>query len=423
MLKLFTQETLAILIGTLLEWMEFTYFAYIIDKIAVTFFSNLSHSLNILMAFATFAVSYIARPIGGIIFGIIGDKYGRKPAMYYSLIGMGIATMTIGITPTYTTIGIFSPIVLIISRIIQGISVSGETAGSAIYLIENNSNKPYLASSLTCIFSALGMFVGAMLAVIISLPFIPSWGWRLPFIISGIICGVGIYIRYKLHESQAFLKIQHQGKITTYPIRELFKNYRLAAIRTFSIAVFIGVYIYICNIWWISYVVQNNFLNEVTAKIYATLAQGLVIIFTLLLAFTAEYIGGKWIMRIGLFISIVATYGLFNPHSTWNTSYLISMEILYAIGNASLSATMYKYFADLFPPSIRYTGQSVMWSIAVAIFGGTAPLVAQKLAAINIYWVIAYIGLSAIIALVVLNLKSCGSTGFRSGYIYSKISK
>ncbi len=119
MLKLFTQETLAILIGTLLEWMEFTYFAYIIDKIAVTFFSNLSHSLNILMAFATFAVSYIARPIGGIIFGIIGDKYGRKPAMYYSLIGMGIATMTIGITPTYTTIGICLPIVLIIFRIIQ----------------------------------------------------------------------------------------------------------------------------------------------------------------------------------------------------------------------------------------------------------------------------------------------------------------
>lgn len=402
--KLFTQETLAILIGTLLEWMEFTYFAYIIDKIAVTFFPSINHNLNILLAFGTFAVSYIARPIGGIIFGIIGDKYGRKPAMYYSLVGMGIATMTIGITPAYTTIGIFSPLVLIIARIIQGIAVSGETSGSAIYLIENNSKKPYLASSLTCIFSALGMFVGAMLAVIISLPALPSWGWRVPFIVSGTLCGIGIYIRYKLHESQAFLKIQQQDKIATYPILELFRNYRLAAVQTFAIAAFIGIYIYICNIWWISYATQNNLLDEVTAKIYATMAQGLVIIFTFLLAFIAEYTGGKWIMRGGLFISIIAAYGLFNPHNIWSTSYLISMEILYAIGNASLSATMYKYFADIFPPSIRYTGQSVMWSIAVAIFGGTAPLVAQKLAIISIYWVIAYIALSATLTLLLLNL-------------------
>lgn len=432
--RLLNQQTVAICIGTFLEWGEFTLFGYLIDKIAAVFYPiTLNHNLSIMAAFATFAVSYIARPLGGFIFGIIGDTIGRKPAMYYSLIGMGIATTTIGLIPAYADIGILSPLLLIIARIIQGISISSELCGGAIYLFENNPQTPYLSSSLNGIVAACGMFGGAIIAVIISLPYMPSWSWRIPFIIGGAACFWGLYIRSKLSESDIFLNIKLHDKLVAHPIRELIKHHLPAVIKTFCIAAFIGIYIYICNIWWISHVTQNNLVDKIDAKAYSTLGQGLMIIFTLTFASLTEYakagksfthtinnsgktnlitnliinknktkmiINGIGILRLGLFCSILAAYLLFMPIA-WTAPYLIMAEIMYALGNGAVSATVFKYLSDIFPPSIRYTGQSFIWSIAVAIFGGSAPLVAQTLSRINIKYVIIYIASSAMLAFMI----------------------
>lgn len=390
MLKLLSKVNIVISSGTLIEWAEFTYFSYIADKISLVFFPLLNHNLALLFTFTVFAISYITRPLGGVIFGIIGDKYGRKLSMYYSLIIMGSVTCAIGFIPGYTSLGIISPLLLVFFRLIQGFALAGEFCGSAIYLLETNPHKPYTSSSLTSIFSATGMFIGSLLAVIISLPNMPSWAWRLPFIIGGCICILATYARRNLPESIDFTILKDTNSLTKQPLKELITFHKIALIQTFLLASFMGIYIYICNIWWISYMLQTKHLNALNSKIYASSAQALVILFILLLAPIAEKLNNRWLLRIGLLLAIIASYLLFN--SKVNSSIQLSFAIvIYALANAAVSSTMFKYMADIFPIKLRASGQSSMWNIAIAILGGTAPLIAQSLYNYTINYVFMYI--------------------------------
>lgn len=393
-----SKSNLIIASGTLIEWAEFSYFAYILKQISAIFFPHIAPNLALLGAFTLFAVSYIARPISGLIFGILGDIYGRKIAMYYSMIAMGIASTLLGAIPSYAQIGIMSPILLMLCRLVQGFAVAGEFCGSSIYLLETNLAKPYLSSSLTSIFAALGMFLGAFMAVVISIPNLPSWAWRVPFILSGVLCIIATYARYLLPESSQFLRIKAQHTLSHNPLIELITKHKIAFLQTFLLASFVGIYIYICNIWWINYISNIHVLNLTMSRIYGALAQALVILFIFLFAILAEKLNNRLILRCGLLGSIIASYSLFSTYT--NNKYYILAITLYALANAAVSATMFKYLCDIFPIKLRSTGESGAWNIAVAIFGGTAPLIAQSLSNYTINYVIIYITSSAILALI-----------------------
>ena len=363
----------------LIEWIEFSFYAYLVAKLSPLFFAGVSAHLAILMGFGSFAVSYFARPIGGIIFGYIGDYSGRKPALFYSMTLMGIVTFAIGLLPTYTMIGILAPILLIIFRFLQGLAVAGNLTGAAIFIAEHHNNKSYLVSSWVSTFSALGMLIGAATSIIVSLTIMPAWAWRVPFIFIGIIGVIFAgYVRHSLTEPKIYQAEKYKGLIATL-ILTLIKNYKMPMLKTAALAAFVGVYIYTCNVWWVSYAIENNYFTNVQARSLATLGQASVVILTPLMAMLGDVVGGYLLMTIGFIGAAITAFLLFALTGFYNIYVIGAVHILYALFNTSVTAVMFKYLVDIFPTKVRYSGQAISWNIAVAIFGGTAPFIAQLL--------------------------------------------
>lgn len=392
-------------IGTLLEWAEFTFYAYLIVKLSQLFFSNFSTSFALMMGFGTFAVSYLARPLGGIVFGYIGDKKGRKVALTGSILLMAVSTLFIGLLPTYATIGMFASISLIILRFIQGLAVAGEFTGAAIFLAEHDHNKTYLASSWISTFSALGMLIGITAAIIVSLDSMPAWAWRIPFILFGLLAmSFGFLVRLKAVETQTFQVIIHNQEQQS--LFSLLKKYKLSMLKTASIAAFVGIYIYTCNVWWLSYVAERHYISDMNAHMLVIFSQAMVVVLIPVVAILADKIGGRILMSLGLIGASITAFTLFNLTPEADLKTIAQIQVCYALCNAAVTATMFKYLVSIFPAQIRSTGQALSWNVAVAIFGGTAPLVAQALtSSLSVAYAPAlYVMLSAFVALIINNL-------------------
>jgi MHS family proline/betaine transporter-like MFS transporter len=388
-------------LGTLVEWAEFTFYGYLVYQFSHLFFSMLSPQLALLAAFGGFAVSYFARPVGSLVFGHIGDKKGRQKALSYSILLMGVATLGIGILPTYQTLGVYAPILLLLLRFIQGLSVGGEYTGAAVFIIEHYPQKPYLSSSWVSTSSAAGMLVGGMAAVIVSLPHMPAWAWRIPFCMGGFTCLIGFYIRYNLTETSVYKNLVSNHATVSTPIKMVLKHYRKPLLQTATIGIFVALYIYICNVWWITYVINANYFTPLQARFLATFGQGCVVVLTPLLALAAERWNGQFIMQSGLLGSLFIGPLLFFA-STHQLFYcMVIINVFYALFLAGVTSVMFKYFAEIFPPAVRYTGPAIGWSVGVAIFGGSAPLVAQILSFHHlVFGAIIYVMLSSLVALL-----------------------
>lgn len=401
------KNTLASSIGTLVEWAEFTFYAYLVYQFSQLFFPMLTPELSILATFGGFAVSYLARPLGGMIFGYIGDRKGRKGALSYSILLMGVATLGIGLLPTYAVLGMYAPILLLILRFLQGLSVGGEFTGAAVFIIEHDSKHPYLSSSWVSTSSAAGMLMGGAAAVIISLPGMPEWAWRVPFCIGAVTCLVGYYIRHNLSETVAYRNLQMHHSVASAPLKLLYQNFKKPLLQTATIGIFVALYIYICNIWWITYVIKANYFSQLQAHILATSGQAFVVLLVPVLALIAERWQGEKMLRGGLWGSILVGPCLFLASSHQLFYLVLVIYFFYALFLAAVNAVMFKYFADIFPTQIRYSGPAMGWSIGVAIFGGSAPMVAQILSFHHLTFVaVMYVILSSMIALWVNNTPS-----------------
>lgn len=389
-------------IGTMIEWAEFTFYAYMNQQFASLFFPMFNPDMAILVSFGAFAVSYLARPLGGMIFGHLGDKYGRNIAFSSAIILMALVTLSIGILPTYATIGAIAPMLLVALRFLQGLAVSGEFTGAAIYLLESDAKKqPCLASSWTSTFSAAGMLVGSLASFIVSLPHMPGWAWRIPFCLGFLVCLLGLRARRLLPESPAYKNLRQTHQVEKTPLLTLIKHHKLPILQTMALAAFVGIYIYTCNIWWASFVVTQHYYNPLQAKLLITIGQGSVVVFTPLVAMLADRCNYRMIMRTG-FIAAALFAPLLFVVSSWQLFWLTMIfQILYALCNALVTAPMFSFLASIFPPAIRCSGQAVGWSIAAAIFGGTAPMLAQYLLLQQLALLpFLYVSISAMLALI-----------------------
>ena len=347
-------------------------------------------------------MSYLARPLGSILFGWIGDILGRQKALSSSILFMSIITLGIGVLPTYQTIGIFAPILLILFRFLQGLAVSGEFTGAAIMILEQNPNKACFSSSWINTAAATAKFIGGFASIAVSLPFMPVWAWRMPFCLGFLACLIGFYIRRNLSETAQFQQLQKMNQIERTPIKTIFKNHKKSLLQIASIGAFIGIFTYTCDLWWVSYVIQKGYFNELQARSLPTLIQGSVIVFTPLMGILADFYSEKYIMRLGILGDIILVPLLFFASMKSSFLAIIVIGLFYGLSQGALSASMFKYFSNIFPTSIRYTGQAMGWNIALAIFGGSAPLIAQTLYTNNLlYLLISYVMLSGIIALII----------------------
>lgn len=360
-------------LGTLLEWAEYTFYGYMGILFSTLFFPESSPHVGLLKAYGIFAAGYLMRPFGAVLFGYIGDKFGRKPALTLSLLLMGGSTFAIGCLPTYQTLGLLSAVLLLLLRFIQGLAISGEYNGAGIFLVEKNvSQYPCVAGSWIGASAAGGMVCGGIAAFLTSHPYAPDWAWRLPFLLGGISCLVGFYARQRLDETHI-----PASKSSSSPIIEVFKHHKQALIITGAIAAFTGIYVYIGNIYIVIFLKQYAEIPVHHATFFAIFGEIIVMFSIPLFAYVADKTEPYRQFTTGLILIALFTPLVFMLCETGHYSLITTAMIIYGILNGLVCGPMVKILCDQFPSHIRYTGISFAWNAAAAIFSGTALMVAQ----------------------------------------------
>lgn len=402
-----TRVLFASLVGTTIEFFDF----YIYATAAVIIFPHLffpasSGSAAVLQSLATFAIAFIARPIGAALFGHLGDRIGRKATLVAALLTMGISTVCIGLLPTYAQIGIVAPLLLALCRLGQGLGLGGEWSGAVLLATEN---APEGKRAWYGMFPQLGAPIGFILATgsfLLLSAAIPEqafmqWGWRIPFIASAFLVIVGLYIRLKLHETPAFQKVLDKQKEVNIPFKEVVTKHTgklilgtIAAICTFVVFYLTTVFALNWGTTRLGYA-RGEFLE---LQLFATLCFAA---FIPLSAIFAEKFGRK-ATSIGVCIA-AAIFGLFFSSMLESGNTLIVFLFL-CTGLAIMGLTygpIGTVLSEIFPTSVRYTGSALTFNLA-GIFGASfAPLIATKLAeTYGLYAVGYYLTAASLLSLI-----------------------
>lgn len=366
--------------GTVLEWAEFTFYGYMAITLSALFFPEQQPHLALLKTYGIFAVGFIMRPLGAMVFGHVGDRFGRKPALVGSIALMGFATLGIGCLPTYGALGSLAPLLLLVFRMLQGLAISGEYNGAGIFLVEQSKNHfPCLAGSWISASAALGMVLGGLAAFGVSYPGMPEWAWRVPFLLGGVSCLIGFWLRQQIMISTAVFHPQPKQSQPTLPLKAVLLQNKQALLLTGAIAAFTGVFVYINNVYIVVYLHHTIGLPTHHASFFAIFGETLVALLIPCMALLADYTCPYRQYQWGLLGAIVLCPMIFLLCATGNYGAIFCAMALYGILNGILCGPMMKILTDQFPAHLRYTGISVGWSLSAAIFAGTAPMVAEWL--------------------------------------------
>ncbi len=301
-------------VGTLIEWYDFYIFGSLATILSEQFFPKTNPTLGLLSVLATFAVGFIVRPFGAIVFGRLGDMVGRKYTFLVTLILMGCSTFGIGLVPGYETIGVAAPILVLLLRVIQGLALGGEYGGAATYVAEHAPlGKRGFYTSFIQTTATLGLFVslGVILLVrqSIGVAEFSAWGWRIPFLLSAVLVAVSVYIRLRMQESPLYSKIKREGSISKNPIKESFgkkKNLKIVLLALFGATAGQGVVWYTGQFYALTFIQKTCGLEFVQS--YSVIAIALVIGTPLFILFgwLSDRIGRKYIMMMGMLLAVLA---------------------------------------------------------------------------------------------------------------------
>lgn len=372
-------------IGNAMEFFDFALYSYLAVIISKNFFSPVDNDeLKLVFTFATFAISFLLRPIGGMFFGRIGDKYGRKIVLTLTIIMMAISTLLIGLLPTYDQIGIYAPLLLLLARVLQGFSLGGEYSGSMVYIAESTPDNKRLRMGTGLEIGTISGYIVA--SVLITILFwtlndaqMNSWGWRIPFFLSVPIGLFGLYLRYNLDESPIFEQdvATHQEEKPT--IKDILILYRKDIL---ICAVFVAFF-NITNYMLLGY--MPSYLDEVLgiSDKVSTPVTAIVLIIMIPLALSfgkfADKFGNKKVITFGLIIGIALSIIAFALLNVGTIITLFIGLLLIGLVLSVYEGTMPGTLPALFHTNVRYRAIAWTFNISISIFGGTTPLVASWL--------------------------------------------
>ena len=408
------QVVAASFIGTTIEWYDFflygTAAALVFNKL---FFPKVEPSSGTLLALATYGVGFAARPLGGIIFGHFGDRIGRKTMLVLSLLIMGIATFLIGLMPTYDAIGIWAPVILVALRIAQGIGVGGEWGGAVLMSVEHAppGRRGFFGS-----WPQMGVPAGLFLSTVVFLivqettsdeAFL-SWGWRVPFLLSAILIGVGLFVRLRLYESPAFQRVKDTGTEAPMPIMDVLRKYPREVLLAMGMRVAENGTFYILTVYVLVYGNEELKLPKSTMLWGVVIAALIGLVTIPFYGSLSDRVGRRPLYLGGALFSLVFAFPFFLLLNT-KTALLIWLAIVLGVnvGHDLMYGPQAAYFAELFGTRVRYSGASLGYQLASVFAGGFAPLIA---AALLKAWgwpaVAAYMALMAAITVVATWLTS-----------------
>jgi MHS family proline/betaine transporter-like MFS transporter len=367
-------------IGNVLEWYEYTLYAYFATVISDLFFPTQNSSTSMMLTFATFAVGLAARPVGGVIFGHIGDRYSRKKMLTITLLLMSIPTLCIGLLPTYAVIGISAPLLLIFLRIIQGIALGGEFGASCVYLFESvPQNKRGFFSSFALTGVGMGLILSACTVLIIetfiSRETIYAFAWRLPFFISVIGAFIGFYMRRTLLETGDFSMAQKENILIRFPFLELFKNHKRTLLRFFSIFLTTQTGFFIVFIFGKTMMI--NFLNYTTqtAGKFNLLTVISYTFSTFVFGYLSDKINKRTIILAGTLGIFLVAIPFIDALKGGIPSFILGTSLLMGAFMGMTEGTLNSVVAESFPTNIRATGVAFCWNFTSVSFGSIAPII------------------------------------------------
>ncbi|BCA56970.1 MFS transporter [Nitrospira sp. KM1] len=368
-------------VGNVLEWYDFALYGYFASVLAVLFFPSDEPSLSLLSAFGVFAIGFLARPMGALLFGYWGDTAGRRSALAWSVILMAVPTVVVGLLPTYQDIGLFAPLALTCCRFLQGISVGGEFTGSVTFLVEHAESRERGFIGSWAGFSAqvgalLGSGVGALVTSILSQEALYQWGWRLPFLAGSVIGVAGWYLRARIPESPAFERIRDGGTLSRAPVREVLTEQSPALLRVIGLVVLHGTGFYLLYVYLTTYLTTVTAVPLGTVLIMNTVSMTLLAVLIPLSGRLSDVVGQKPLLAIGAAGIALLSYPSFVWLTSGNVPSMLAAQVTLTILMSCYLGPFFAAVVELFPTRLRYTGVSAGYNIAAALFGGTAPLVA-----------------------------------------------
>ena len=375
----------ASLIGTSLEWYDFfiygTAAALVFNKI---FFPEFDPLVGTLLAFATYAVGFVARPVGGIIFGHFGDRIGRKNVLVITLLLMGIATFAIGVMPTYATIGVWAPILLVALRFLQGLGLGGEWGGAVLMTLESGDPQ---RRGLNASWPQVGVPIGLLLAngalslmgAVTTEAAFQSWGWRVPFQLSGVLVIVGLWIRLTISESPLFRELEASDTKVRAPIVDVVRLYPKQVLLAIGARVGVDVAFYTFVLFITTYVVTYLELPSSYALNAVLIAAACQILLIPWFGTLSDRFGRRPVYLLGAIGAAIWVFVFFAMLDTGSYVMIVLATVVALVLHAAMYGPQASFIAEMFPTKVRYTGASMGYQLAGIVGGALAPIIAVAL--------------------------------------------
>ncbi|WP_342661756.1 MFS transporter [Rhodococcus ruber] len=373
--------------GSAIEYYEFTAYGFLAVVFAPLFFPTDNPAAATLSALAIFGGGYLARPLGGVVFGALGDRLGRKPVLLVTIFLMGFASMAIGLIPTYAQIGLIAPLLLLLLRVLQGLSAGGEFTGAQTYIVEMAPPKKRgVYGSLPALGICIGFASGALMVGAVTLFTTPeqmtSWGWRIPFLVCIPLTVVCLLIRRHLEEAPGFQEISEREETAKNPVRDVLRSHFPAVLKVIGLAIAILGPAFLGKLYMAIFLVQERGLDKAT--VYFTLG-GLLALSACaypVMGSLSDRIGRRPLVLAGCAAYLVMSLPLFLVTTSTSSLWAVAPVLLcFVLIEAAMSGAVYTTIAELFPEKVRYTGTSVGFNIGAIIAAGFGPYISAQLVA------------------------------------------
>jgi MFS transporter, MHS family, proline/betaine transporter len=371
-------------VGNFVEWFDYAVYGYLAATIATVFFPTSDRTTGLLLTFAVFAISFFVRPLGGLVWGSLGDRVGRRTALSYSILVMSAATFCIALLPTYAAVGLLSPVLLLVVRVVQGFSASGEYAGASSFLVEYAPRgRRGVYAAVVPASTAAGLLFGSLIAAgltgLLSDPQMHSFGWRLPFLLAAPMGLVGRYIRYRLEDTPAFLALEQDDEVARTPALEMFRVHRKALLLALGAALLNAVAFYVLLSYMPTYLSEELGFGETESFLATTVSLATYIGFIFLTGLASDRLGRRTMLLGASVLFIVFTVPAFALLDRAGFLVVVLLQVVLGAMLTLNDGTLPSFLAEIFPTKVRYSGFAVSFNVANAVFGGTAPFVATLL--------------------------------------------